>query len=80
MAGLFQGKDRGVMSMRRLLAFLFAIASIVSGQTSVYNQSVWQVIAASYGAPGLLSLFFMGLTTWEDVQNIVKSVKGDKKE
>jgi len=66
---LFQ-EDNRVWSMRRVLAFVFALAGIVLGACGL----PWQIVAIFIGA-ALLLLFF---TTWADVANVVKAVKDAK--
>lgn len=72
--GKFQETD-GSGSMRRFLAFLFCLASICAGLLSIVKDSSWQVVAASFGVPGIISAAFMFFTTWEDVKKIISAWK-----
>lgn len=72
---VFKESD-GQWSMRRVLAFLFALASIGCGITSLILKSVWQVIACAFGIPGIISIILLFFTTWADVSTVVNAVKG----
>ena len=74
--GLFKGKEGGITSMRRVLAFLFAIASIIAGLWSTFDGQSWGNICASILSFGLLSTMMMGLTTMEDINKITGNIKG----
>ncbi|MCQ2585603.1 MAG: hypothetical protein MJ185_08425 [Treponema sp.] len=72
---VFKEND-GQWSMRRVLAFLFALASIGCGITSLILKAVWQVIACAFGIPGIISIILLFFTTWTDVSTVVNAVKG----
>lgn len=75
MIGPFQEAD-GSVSMRRILAALFSIASFVSYfKAFEYSAAGWYVFipGISYEVGALLLLFF---TTWGDVAEIAKAWKG----
>lgn len=72
---VFKESD-GQWSMRRVLAFLFALASIGCGVTSLILKAVWQVIACAFGIPGIISIILLFFTTWTDVSTVVNAVKG----
>lgn len=72
---VFKESD-GQWSMRRVLAFLFALASIGCGITSLVLKAVWQVIACAFGIPGIISIILLFFTTWTDVSTVVNAVKG----
>lgn len=72
---VFKESD-GQWSMRRVLAFLFALASIGCGITSLILKAVWQVIACAFGVPGLICIILLFFTTWTDVSTVVNAVKG----
>lgn len=72
---VFKESD-GQWSMRRVLAFLFALASIGCGITSLILKAVWQVIACAFGIPGIISIILLFFTTWTDVSTVVNAVKG----
>lgn len=72
---MFQ-EETGHYSMRRILAFLFGLASMAAGLIAAIKQSEWMAIAASFGAPGVLSLGYLILTTVSDVKAIISSARG----
>ncbi|MBQ0003598.1 MAG: hypothetical protein KBT21_08665 [Treponema sp.] len=74
--GFFQGTSGGY-SMRRLIAFLFAIAGILGGCFSIWKGYDWKIIAASFGVPSLSMLFLMFFTTWDDISKVVSFKKGE---
>lgn len=69
-------EESGHYSMRRVLSFLFALASISAGLVAAIKQSEWMAIAASFGAPGILSLGYLILTTVSDVKAIISTARG----
>ena len=71
---IFQEAD-GDFSMRRLLAFLFALVSFVAGLICVYKGEPWQAIAVSFGIPAVTSILLLFFTTWGDVAQITGSIK-----
>ena len=72
---VFKESD-GEWSMRRVLAFLFGLAAIGCGITSLVLKAVWQVVACSFGVPGVICLLLLFFTTWTDVSTVVNAVKG----
>ena len=72
---MFQ-EESGHYSMRRILAFLFGLASMAAGLIAAIKQSEWMAIAASFGAPGMLSLGYLILTTVSDVKSIISTARG----
>lgn len=74
MTGPFQEQD-GSVSMRRILAFFFALASVALAAVAIPGAPGWYVFipAGLCVVACLLLLFF---TTWADVAEIIKSVKG----
>ena len=75
MIGPFQEAD-GAVSMRRILAVLFALASFACYFIAFqYSASGWWVFipGAAFEAGSLLLLFF---TTWADIAELVGKAKG----
>ena len=72
---VFKESD-GLWSMRRVLAFLFALTSIGCGIASLVLKSGWQTVACAFGAPGAISILLLFFTTWTDVSAVVNAVKG----
>jgi hypothetical protein len=72
---MFQ-EESGHYSMRRILAFIFGLVSCTAGIIAVVKQSEWLAIAASFGAPGVLSLGYLILTTVTDVKAIISTARG----
>lgn len=66
----------GQWSMRRVLAFLFGLASIGCGITSLVLKAVWQIVACAFGVPGIICILLLFFTTWTDVSTVVSAVKG----
>ncbi|MBQ0167856.1 MAG: hypothetical protein KBT02_12180 [Treponema sp.] len=71
---VFKESD-GEWSMRRVLAFLFGLAAIGCGITSLVLKAVWQVVACSFGVPGVICLLLLFFTTWADVSGLAKALK-----
>lgn len=84
--GFLHGTSGG-LSMRRLLALLFGLASIVAGlgsiamtyctalKTAQVPDKSWLIILVAWLAPGLVSALFMFFTTWGDVAQLVEKVR-----
>ena len=47
---LFKEAD-GLVSMRRVLAFVFAIVSVIAGLTALFLGAVWQVVLVCFAVP-----------------------------
>jgi hypothetical protein len=75
MITIFKESD-GQWSMRRFLAFLFAVAGLFTGIFTAITRQEWQVIVASFCAPAAVSVLLLICTTITDVTDIVKAVKG----
>ena len=81
MSTLFKEKNGKITSMRRVLAFIFSVISIlisiglivVNYFTPVEFKFVLALIVP-FLASTIVLLFF---TTWNDVASVVKAVKGD---
>lgn len=71
-------ESSGDWSMRRLLAFLFGLASIACGAVAIHLKMDWKVIAAGSGVPGVICLLLLLFTTWDDIALIVHAVKGNE--
>lgn len=69
-------ESSGEWSMRRVLAFLFGLASIGCGIASLILNRGWQAIACAFGVPGAISILLLFFTTWTDVSAVVNAVKG----
>ena len=72
--GFFQ--ENGAFSMRRLLAFIFALASIGGGVFSLAVSAAWQIVLCAFGAPMCGSILMMFFTPWQDVAQIAQSARG----
>lgn len=71
---VFKESD-GLWSMRRVLAFLFALASIGGGIAALVFKADWQVVACAFGIPGLICILLLFFTTWTDISTVVNAVK-----
>lgn len=69
-------ESNGQWSMRRFLAFLFALCGMFAGIYTAITHQDWQVIVASFCSPAAVSVFLLICTTITDVTDIVKAVKG----
>ena len=67
--------ENGVLSMRRLLAFIFALATIGIATACVIYKLDWKAILVAAGIPLVGTLLMMFFTTWQDISNIVSVVK-----
>ena len=73
MTGPFQESD-GAISMRRILALFFALASVPLGVIAIPSGAWFNFIPCAVCVVACLLLLFF--TTWADVASIIKSVKG----
>lgn len=66
----------GVISMRRVLAFFFAIAAVAVFCIAAFGAAM----PAVYGGIALLCavIVLLFFTTWQDVAEIAKSIRGEK--
>ena len=72
--GIFK-ESNGDWSMRRVLAFIFAILGLGAGVAAVSFGAVWQVVAIAFGFPIIASLILLFFTTWTDVIAIVNAFR-----
>lgn len=68
-------EENGLVSMRRVLAFVFAIASIVCGVYSIVIGAVWQVVLVAFGVPIFATILLLFFTTWTDVSEVINAIK-----
>ena len=68
---------KGQVSMRRVLAAFFALASVILAIIGAIIGMVWQGISALFGIPVAAVLLLMFFTTWGDMADAVKKVKGE---
>lgn len=66
----------GPVSARRVLAVFFAVAGVALAVVGAVRGIDWQGIAALFGIPVAAVLFLMFFTTWGDVADAIKKVKG----
>ena len=66
----------GTLSMRRVLALFFAIASVGSGFYAIFKQSTAQITLIAFGIPAVACIVLMFFTTWGDIQKTIASIKG----
>lgn len=78
----FLNESPGVLSMRRFLALIFSILTVViSILLVVFNFSAtWQVVLTLIGVPIGAVLFLMTCTTISDAIDVINAVKGVKPE
>ena len=69
---------KGNLSMRRLLAFILCLTSIVVTVMNIFNEVDWKMCLVTDGIPLLGSLLFMFFTSWESVAKVASAVKGNK--
>lgn len=78
MRKFFQEATDGTLSMRRLLAFLLAVASVgLFAVALILRLETWAPYAAG-GACLVGSILLLLFTTWSDLSNAVKAVKGEE--
>lgn len=79
LGGLFCGADGKTVSSRRVIAFLYAIAGIVSGGYCIYTGvSDWKVVAVAFGLPSIVCVFLLLFTTWLDICQVADAVRGNR--
>lgn len=67
--------ENGVLSMRRLLAFIFALASIGLGIMCLILKLDWKVNLVAAGLPLGGALLMMFFTSWSDIASVASAVK-----
>ena len=73
--GFFTDKD-GLKSMRRLLAFMLIITSIVDCLLSVIFSYDWKITLIITAVPLVGAIVILYFTSWTDISETVKSVRG----
>ena len=77
MLDAFRGPS-GQISMRRVVAFIYAVAGIAAGFLCVlHGESDWKAISAAFGIPSLVSVVLLLFTTWGDLSRTIDAVKGN---
>lgn len=61
-------ESTGEWSMRRLMAFLFALAGVSAGCVAVGFDRSWQVVAVSFGVPAVIAVILLICTTVADIK------------
>ena len=77
--GIFE-ETKNSFSMRRVLAFMFAIVSFVAGLMCIYKGESWQAIAVAFGIPALTSILLLFFTTWTDIAQVTGNFTGNSKQ
>lgn len=72
---IFQ-ESTGDYSIRRVLAGLFSLLACISGSSSIFFQLDWKIVAVAFGVPIVAVLVLLFFTTWGDVIETIKTVKG----
>ena len=68
--------ENGYRSLRRLLAFIFAIVFIVIDCGSILWLDDWKIALVCGGLALIGCLLMMFFTTWGDVANVTKAIRG----
>lgn len=71
-------ESTGEWSMRRVLAFLFALAAIALAAVALVLKMEWKAVAAAAGIPVFACIVLLLFTTWNDVTGVVSAIKGGK--
>lgn len=66
----------GSVSARRVLAVFFAVSGVALATIGAIVGMAWQGISALFGIPTAAVLFLMFFTTWGDISEAVKTIKG----
>jgi len=72
---IFQ-ESSGDYSIRRVLAGVFSVLACVAGSASIFFRLGWKIVAVSFGVPIVAVLVLLFFTTWGDVIETIKTVKG----
>lgn len=75
MAGPFQ-ETNGDISMRRILAFIFACLSIPLAVLGILNAASGWVVFIPFLGCQVAVIFLLFFTTWADIKEIVQAIKG----
>lgn len=69
-------EEEGVLSCRRVLAFIFGLAGIITGTISVILNASWQTSLIAFGVPMLACILLLLFTTWTEVAHFASAIKG----
>jgi len=67
--------QEGLLSMRRLISFLFALTTIGAIPLNIVYGSEWKMCLISVGLPLAGSLLMMFFTSWSDIACVAKAIK-----
>lgn len=70
-----EGGESPPVSMRRVLAFIFALSSVALGVLSLVKGVDWKAAIVASGLPIVACLFLLFFTTWADVAEIATALK-----
>ena len=68
-------ETEGVVSMRRVLAFITSIIGCIAGILSIVFKMDWHVVASAFGVPNLVSVILLFFTTWSDIKSVMEVIK-----
>lgn len=72
--GLFKSTEGGICSMRRVLAFLFALTAIAATILSIIFRLDKTLALIAIAVPGIFSCLMMFFTTWDDISKVTGSI------
>lgn len=67
--------ENGILSMRRLLAFMLTVCAIGVLVASVIVEFDWKVLLVGSGVPLVAALLMMFFTSWSDIASVARAVK-----
>ena len=73
--GFFTDKD-GLKSMRRLLAFMLVITSIIDSVLSIIFSYDWKITLIITAVPLVGAIVILYFTSWTDVKETIQAVRG----
>ena len=72
-------EEKGVWSMRRVLALMLCVAAVVAAVLCIVKDAPWQVVFAVVGVLLLAAIILLFFTTWSDIAKVASAVKGNLK-
>ena len=66
---------QGLVSMRRVLAFIFALDVIASGLLCEIKSADWKMALIITGVPLVGSVLMLLFTSWSDIASVARAIK-----
>ena len=67
--------ENGILSMRRLLAFMLTLCAMGVLIASIIVQFEWKTLLVGSAVPLIAALLMMFFTSWSDIATVARAVK-----